>query len=68
MAGYVPAWAAFLVGFLVFFCIGLPLGAYVGWGFGAEHERKAAAAELEAEEWTAELEGAHREARAWPCP
>jgi hypothetical protein len=49
MAGYVPAWAAFLIGFLVFLCVGLPLGAYVGWAWGAEHERAAAEAELEAE-------------------
>lgn len=50
MAGYVPAWAAFLIGFLVFILMGIPLGVYIGWGLGEEHEREAAAAELEAEE------------------
>ncbi len=55
LSGYVPAWAAFLIGFLVFLCVGLPLGAMVGWGYGAEHERKAAEADAEAEELAAQI-------------
>ena len=53
MTGYVPAWAAFLIGFLVFFCVGIPLGVYVGWGLGEEHANK------ENDEWEqAELRAA----------
>jgi hypothetical protein len=49
VTGYVPAWSAFLIGFLVFFLIGIPLGVWLGFGLGAEHEEREAAAEAEAE-------------------
>ena len=51
MTGYVPAWAAFLTGFLVLL-FGGSFGVWLGFGLGLEH------AERPGPEWTAaELEG-----------
>src|SRR5271155_4531298 len=61
MTGYVPAWAAFLIGFLVFLFVGVPLGAWVGWGYGAEHEEKRAEEEAAADAAAAAV-------RAWRPP